>query len=94
MNKYALYTYNQALSLDKTIDFEMFIKESNYDEIMNYINKHFGDLSENSKVIQFPEVKKSIEIKFSEQDNEKSLEIEFFSKNSSYKFYEIITEKS
>ena len=62
LNKYSLYNYNFQNSFDKSVEFIQMFEKSSYDETLNYIIDKYGDFSNNTKVVNFPEVSKSLNI--------------------------------
>ena len=66
-NNYALYSMNSGVSIVDKVD--GFIHDlqllNQYEDVVNYLNDKFGDI-DNEKVIDYPDLKKQIEIVFKE----------------------------
>ena len=69
LNKYSLYNYNFQNSFDKSVEFIQMFEKSDYDEILNYIVENYGDFADNFKLIQFPEVSKTLNINLDKSSN-------------------------
>ena len=69
LNKYSLYNYNFQNSYDKSVDFIQMFEKSSYDEVLNYIVDKYGDFSNNTKVVKFSEVSKTLNINLDKASN-------------------------
>ena len=69
LNKYSLYNYNFQNSFDKSVEFIQMFEKSDYDEILNYIVDKYGDFTGNTKLLDFPEVSKTLNINLDKSSN-------------------------
>lgn len=69
LNKYSFYNYNFNNSFDKTVELIQMFNISSYDEVLNYIVDKYGDFSLDTKVIDFPEASKTLNLKLDKNSN-------------------------
>ena len=81
-NNYALYSMNAGVSTVDKVDGYLYDLQrlNQYEDVVNYINEKFGDVG-SEKVIDYPEIKKQIEIVFKEDA------VEFFAAKDWKQYY-------
>ena len=81
-NNYALYSMNAGISaVDEVDGFLHDLQRLNmYDDVVKYINNKFGDVG-SEKVIDYPEIKKQIQIVFKDDA------VEFFAAKEWKQYY-------
>ena len=75
LNKYCLYNYISQITFDKSTDIIRMLENSTYDEVLNYIVDKYGEFTSNTKLLDFPEVSKTLNIKLDKSSNKLDIEL-------------------
>ena len=74
INKYLLENYSSTFTLDPTVELMTLLSTSDYNNILNHIIRRYGEISNGHKVLDFPDLKKCVNIKYAKENDFMSFE--------------------